>query len=310
MCQVLGEFLNGAPAVIAEGTQITRETTMSIASFMTSCLPPGRMHTKDYLSKLGVSDLPPLTSPYDSGYDPVTLQSHLDQSSHLISMLKLSMSCWIIANESATRKKFAAAEAHHIPTVTGGGPFEVAMAQDQLPAYLDLCSDMGASRIECTEGLTELNVGSRDIVKRANARGLEVQFELGRRRAHAFEANVVDRLLDQGYSWLDAGAVQLVIASRESSIGLGLFDEQGRLNASFADRLAGAFGLSTVIFAAPGKSAQFRLLEHFGPEVQLCNVRLEELLRVEIFRRGLHADAFGIVKLNLARVRSATTSRR
>jgi phosphosulfolactate synthase len=27
--------------------------------------------------------------------------------------------------------------------------------------------------------------------------------------------------------------------------------------------------------------------------VHLCNVRLEELLRVEIYRRGLHSDAFG-----------------
>jgi phosphosulfolactate synthase len=27
--------------------------------------------------------------------------------------------------------------------------------------------------------------------------------------------------------------------------------------------------------------------------VRLCNVRLEELLRVEIYRRGLHSDAFG-----------------
>ena len=28
-------------------------------------------------------------------------------------------------------------------------------------------------------------------------------------------------------------------------------------------------------------------------QVHLCNVRLEELLRVEIYRRGLHSDAFG-----------------
>jgi len=27
--------------------------------------------------------------------------------------------------------------------------------------------------------------------------------------------------------------------------------------------------------------------------VRLSNVRLEELLRVEIYRRGLHSDAFG-----------------
>ena len=48
-----------------------------------------------------------------------------------------------------------------------------------------------------------------------------------------------------------------------------------------------------VTFEAPNKSSQFALLDHFGSRVRLCNVRLEELLRVEIYRRGLHSDAFG-----------------
>ncbi len=46
------------------------------------------------------------------------------------------------------------------------------------------------------------------------------------------------------------------------------------------------------MFEAPIKSSQFAFLDHFGPRVKLCNVRLEEVLRVEIYRRGLHSDAF------------------
>jgi phosphosulfolactate synthase len=61
---------------------------------------------------------------------------------------------------------------------------------------------------------------------------------------------------------------------------------------SFADRFADAFGHSVVMFEAPNKPSQFALLDHFGREVHLCNVRIEELLRVEIYRRGLHSDAF------------------
>ena len=48
----------------------------------------------------------------------------------------------------------------------------------------------------------------------------------------------------------------------------------------------------TVTFEAPNKPSQFALLDHFGCQVRLSNVRLEELLRVEIYRRGLHSDAF------------------
>jgi len=81
---------------------------------------------------------------------------------------------------------------------------------------------------------------------------------------------------------------------------VGTFGNDGSLNADYADRFANEFGLEIAMFEAPNKPSQFAFLEHFGPRVQLCNVRLEELLRVEIFRRGLHSDAFEIPKLRPA----------
>src|SRR5579864_6841793 len=123
-----------------------------------------KLSTQEYLHLIGVPDLPPLTSPFDPGYDPVTLESHLDQSSHLMSCLKISMACWLVADEAATRRKIAAARAHNVPTVTGGGPFEVAVAQGQLEAYLDLCSGLGITRIECGEGFTDLTLEARAVV--------------------------------------------------------------------------------------------------------------------------------------------------
>lgn len=249
-------------------------------------------HTAAYLRLIGVPELPPLTSPFDPGYDFATFKGHLDQSSHLMSLLKISMACWIIANEEITRQKVAAASKHGVPTVTGGGPFEIAVAQDLLPAYLDLCADIGVTRIECGEGFTDLLLKPEDVIRLAEERRLEVQFELGKKHTGAFQENVVEQLIEQGWRWVDAGARQLVLEARESACGVGLFDEQGNLNCSFADRFAKAFGLGVITFEAPNKHSQFALLDYFGHDVHLSNVRLEELLRVEIYRRGLHSDAF------------------
>jgi phosphosulfolactate synthase len=252
----------------------------------------GKFHLNDYLQRIGVKNIPPATSPFDPGYDPLTLEGHLEQSAHLMSILKISMACWMIADESATRRKTAAARKHKVPAVTGGGPFEVAVAQGQLPAYLDLCADIGVTRIECGEGFTDMSLPPAQVVKMAHERGLEVQFELGKKHTGAFNDAIVHQLIDQGRRWLDAGALQLVVEARESARGVGLFDNDGNFNAAFADRFAQAFGLDIILFEAPNKPSQFRLLDHFGPQVHLCNVRLEELLRVEIYRRGLHSDAF------------------
>jgi phosphosulfolactate synthase len=250
------------------------------------------IHTHEYLTLIGVPEMPPLTSPFDPGYDPATLESHLEQSSHLMAILKISMACWMVAKEDSTRRKVAAAIRHRVPTVTGGGPFEIAVAQDCLPAYLDLCADIGFTRIECGEGFTDMPLGAREVIGMAERRGLEVQFELGKKHGGAFSSDTTEQLINQGRRWMDAGARELVVEARESAKGVGLFDNDGEFNGALADRFAHEFSLDTVTFEAPNKPSQFAMLNHFGPQVRLCNIRLEELLRVEIYRRGLHSDAF------------------
>jgi phosphosulfolactate synthase len=252
--------------------------------------------------------MPARTSPFDPGYDPLTLESHLQQSSHLMPILKLSMACWIIASETATRRKIAAAAAHGTPTVAGGGPFEIAVAQRRLPDYLDLCADVGFTRIECGQGFTDVPLDAHDIVGMAHDRGLDVQFELGSKHGGAFTIAAVERLIGQGRQWLEAGACELVIEARESAQAVGVFDARGKFAAPLADRLVEAFGFARVVFEAPTKVSQFALLDHFGSEVKLCNVRLEELLRVEIYRRGLHSDAFSKANLRPAPIEPETVT--
>jgi phosphosulfolactate synthase len=258
------------------------------------------VNAADFLKRIGVPDVAAATSPFDPGYDPSTLAGHLRQSAHLMSTLKISMACWMVANEDVTRSKVALAREYGVPTVTGGGPFEIAVAQRELPAYLDLCADVGVTRIECGQGFTETCLDPREIVAAASSRGLDVQMELGKKHDGGFNDRTLAAWIDQGHEWLDAGAVQLIVEARESARGVGLFDQDGQLNAAFAERFVAAFGFETVVFEAPNKPSQFALLNHFGRDVHLCNVRLEELLRVEIYRRGLHSDAFGHANLRPA----------
>jgi len=246
-----------------------------------------------YLERIGVRPSPRATCPFDPGYDPVTVEAHLQQSAHLMGTLKISMACWMVADEGATRRKIQAARSHSVPTVAGGGPFETAVAQGALPDYLDLCAEVGLTRIECGEGFTTSRVSPAEIVREAGDRGLQVEFELGEKHGGRFSDEQAGELLATGTCWLEAGAVRLVVEARESADDVGLFSSPGEFDHRQADRLATAFGLERILFEAPDKASQFALINHFGPEVQLGNVRLEEVLRVEIYRRGLHSDAFG-----------------
>ena len=262
----------------------------------TKPIPMKRKHqeirTWDYLDLIGVGKLPPRTSPFDPGYDPVTLESHLEQSFHLISTLKISMACWQITNECSTRRKVDAANLLKIPTCTGGGPFEIAVHFGKLPEYLEMCANIGFSRVEAGEGFIDLTLKPTEVVQMAREEGLDIQFEVGKKHGGVFDADVVGALIDQGKAWLDAGAKQIVVEARESAQDVGLFGDNGQFDAKAADRFVEAFGMDVAVFEAPNKQSQFALLNHFGPDVHLSNVRIEELLRVEIYRRGIHSDAF------------------
>ena len=255
-------------------------------------VPSGNLRTRDYLETIGVSSIEPASSPFDPGYDPLTFEGHLAQSSHLMASMKLSMASWLVCDESVTRWKVKTCHDHGVPTVTGGGPFEVAVQQQQLPYYLDLVADIGFRRVEAGEGFSDLPMTPGQVMGMANERGLDVQFELGKKHGGAFTAEVVEDLVAQGRRWLDAGAEHVVIEARESAQAIGCFDVHGRFRPEVADRFVSAFGLQQCQFEAPTKASQFALLDHYGRDVKLCNIRLEELLRVEIYRRGLHADAF------------------
>jgi phosphosulfolactate synthase len=248
--------------------------------------------TGAYLESIGVPKLAPAITPFDPGYDLHTLVGHLDQSGALMSRLKISMACWIVADEEVTRAKLRAAAERGVPTVSGGGPFEIAAAQGRLPEFLDLCADVGFDRIEAGQGFTTTPLDPVAVVEQAAARGLEVQYELGGKHDGAFTTDVVDGLVRLGTSWLEAGAKELVIEARESARDVGLFGADGTYHAEFAEQLISAFGLEQLVFEAPDKPSQFTLLDHLGQGVQLSNVRLEEVLRVEIYRRGLHSDSF------------------
>ncbi len=261
-------------------------------------LEPERSQIQQYLDHLGAPSFPPRTVPFDPGYDPDTVVSHIAQSSHLMAGLKLSMTCWQIASFRATQAKIDAAHACGLPLVTGGASFEIAVQRGTLERFFAMCQALGIDCVEAGEGFTDLSITAKQTLDLARDCGVEVQFEIGRKHEGTFTPQRIKELVTQGREWLDAGAVRLVIEARESAQGIGLFDAQGELRRDMADMLLDELPLELLCFEAPTKSSQFALLKHLGPDVILSNVRLEELLRVEIFRRGLHADSYGDPQLD------------
>ncbi|MGW2046478.1 phosphosulfolactate synthase [Streptomyces sp. NPDC001858] len=246
----------------------------------------------DFLESLGVVRQSPRTYPFDPGYDVATVASHIRQSHSLMAGFKLSMATWLLIEDGSLREKVHTARDHDLAVTVGGGMFEIAADQGLLEEYFDLCRRLGVTGIEAGQGFTRSDLHPGRVMEAASARSLTVIYEIGGKHDGPFDETTTKELVALGGQWLNEGATHLVVEGRENAADVGLFDADGCLNGALADTLADEFGLHRLIFEAPTKPSQFALLDHFGSEVALGNVRLEELLRVETYRHGLHSDAY------------------
>ncbi len=252
---------------------------------------------KNDLHESNLLKLPPLTSPNDANTDPWTLDALLQQSYHLISMLRMSMSSWIITSEVSRNKKIQVTRRYEIPTVAIEMPLEIILSKSRLLEYMELCSSFGMTSIEYWNGHPDAVLLPREVVKLAGEYELDVLARVMLKRGAENDKRRNKKLLDESKEWLDAGAKYLVVEPFEADSKLLSSKVTRRLSKSFAENLAFTFGLHSVMFEAPVRESQTLLLDHFGPGVRLCGVRLEDLLEVESYRRQPYSGFFGGPKI-------------
>jgi phosphosulfolactate synthase len=83
---------------------------------------------------------------------------------------------------------------------------------------------------------------AREVVSMASQRGLEVQFEIGKKHGGRLTRPSLMSLSSRRNE-VAAGAVEVVVEARESAQDVGLFETNGKLNQQFADRFAEALTL-------------------------------------------------------------------
>jgi phosphosulfolactate synthase len=88
---------------------------------------------------------------------------------------------------------------------------------------------------------------------------------------------------------LDAGAGWVIAEGRESGT-VGLYEPDGSVRTELVDELSRSVPVDRVIFEAPRKSQQTWFIRRFGPDVNLGNIAVDEVLALETLRVGLRAD--------------------
>jgi phosphosulfolactate synthase len=82
----------------------------------------------------------------------------------------------------------------------------------------------------------------------------------------------------------------MVVTEGRASGTVGTFDASGRVREDIVAAVVDGVGLERVIFEAPHPEQQAWFVRRFGHEVNLGNVRLDQLMAVETLRLGLRSD--------------------
>lgn len=232
--------------------------------------------------------IPPLTSLFDRPCSYKLMRETLNQFSQRISSIRISLESHGEAGQDMTRAMVLVARRTGISIVVRAEPSMVVIPRKMLAFYFDLCEERGADRIQFRHGGLPQDVRPRELVALAEARSMEIQYELERPvPAHSAPMRPTQEFIDKVMAWLDAGAVNLIFNPRSVNEFGSTTEVVETIDKMFASDLAAAFGLHTVMFKAPTERVQRALLSHFAADVQLCDVSFSEVRIVERLRTEL-----------------------
>jgi len=237
-------------------------------------------------------NLPPLTSPNDASRDPLTLDALLQQSVHLISMLRMSMGSWLISSEISRNKKMDVVRKYEVPTVAVEMPREIVLSKSRLLEYMELAVIFGMTSVEYPEGQADAVLKPKEVLKLADEYGLNVQLKVALKNGEHDNRSVA-RIVDVCKGWLDSGAEYLVADPFDGPASPPNTRVSRKINKDLVNDLATSFGLHSVQFEAPIRTTQTYLIDQLGPMVRLCAVHIEEVLEMEAYRRQPYAGFLG-----------------
>jgi phosphosulfolactate synthase len=226
-----------------------------------------------------------ITHVLDKGASPAQIDDLLARVGSFVDLWKLGWGTSYL--EPDVPQKVELLARHGVSACVGGTLLEVAWGRGRARECLDWAAAVGFPCVEVSNGAIGMPTSrKRELIAEASAR-FTVLSEVGSKDPRVEVSPT--RWASEMAGDLQAGATWVLTEGRESG-SVGLFDPDGEVRAEVAETVAERVGTARVIFEAPRPSQQAWLIRRFGPQVNLGNVAIAEILSAEALRRGLRAD--------------------
>ena len=230
-----------------------------------------------------------ITHILDRGLSPLALESLLETAGDHIDLIKLGWGTAYVSH--GVRDKVTLCRDAGVRICPGGTLLEIALQQGRLEHYLEWLRALGIDHVEVSNGSLPITGEQKRAVVSQLANEFTVIAEVG---SKGTRTAVAEEWVGEMLGDLAAGASWVIAEGRESGT-VGLFDPSGAVRGQLVDAILHALGTEAVIFEAPQRAQQAWLLEHAGPNVNLGNILVEDVIALETLRRGLRYETLDLL---------------
>jgi phosphosulfolactate synthase len=216
-----------------------------------------------------------------------------------VDVVKIGWGLPLLLPREAVRARIAAFHEMGLEVSTGGTLLEYAVTRDRIPAMLDEAKELGFDLIEISDGVIELSPSQIEkLAAEVRKRRLDCFIEVGKKNPQN-QLSLRETLDRIGHA-LSLKPRKVIIESRESGKGVGIYDGEGSIKWDWVRTILADHPAEELIFEAPLETQQIALLKELGAETNLGNVAIGSVAPLASQRLGLRGDTFGAIRMHRA----------
>jgi phosphosulfolactate synthase len=228
-----------------------------------------------------------LTSIADFGTPIGELKNILNEYHSLIDIAKIGIgSAYVTPN---IKQKIDLYKEFQIKPYCGGTLFEKCYYQKKLPEYIHYLHDLGIEWIEVSNGTLDISIEERLSIISQLKNDFYCIAEVGSKDCE--KEIPIFKWKEEIEQFLGAGCEYVITEGRDSGTS-GIYEKNGEIKSNLIHDLVENIDYKKIIFEAPTPKHQMYFINQFGPNVNLGNVKIQDVLVLEAQRRGLRSETF------------------
>jgi phosphosulfolactate synthase len=224
----------------------------------------------------------------DKGLPLGQFRDLIESHGELIDLVKFGWGTSVVTKDFPA--KVTALSERGIDFYLGGTLFEKYVLQDRFDEFRALCATIGCPVVEVSNGTIDItNDDKADYVKRLSD-DFRVISEVGSKDQFKSDTMAPHLWIRYIQADLDAGAELVTLETREGGKG-GICRSNGELRYGLVEEILDA-GLphERLLFEAPSTELQTYFVKRVGPNANLGNIAVSDVVALETIRLGLRSE--------------------